>query len=937
MALTAAENGTPGIVTITDSWTGTDFMPSIGGLGTYYRDRGTTTRAWRLVEDPFGQLRWQLVDVPSSQPVVWNFRNNQRLALTDFRIRVYRPGVGGGTSVMGSPYFGTTASDIYRGIHGPILSANSGSLTNVFTRAVVTQQSTRNVAVTSEVHNLVVIAQPGRLTYSVIGTSRTINNRYWSDFLCNGTWIIEVRQRFTFDVQASDGRVRTNQAFITQRRLSFVAARRSCPGQGPSAPTVTATPTSDTTISVSWVSTGSVLSTYWEVSTDGSSWTRVDSTSTTLTGLTANTSYTIRVRGVSGTTRGAVGQVTATTQATPQPVQAPTVTAADVEQVTATINWQAATGGTAVNRWQVSTDNSTWTDVAGGASTTSLDVEDLSPATSYIYYIRGVSAANVNGSPGSAEFVTKPLVLVPEAPIVPTEEDEVLGGGSTVTSDRPPPLVVVGSQPVVRWDKSLYGVPTLNIYPGAVLPTARDGRLYYDEFDPLPLRWNYFPSPRFNAPQASIELTQAAYGSDGRRLNSSVRTLQVVNNVATFTATATTVATELNEFMTAGNAAGTNPTTAASPNGWGASPTGDSVGYARVNFNLQATDSAAPPQTSLADLLDVIPYQGLRLGEITTYNAGANVVGFECHYYARGITTNTQARNNDVAYYKWAIYRRNAPETERPVAGTIRETGQTLVATGAHWVPTGWLTGYRLFGWQNPNGADGVNRIANRNPNNTRLRIAFPGGNTIGLLSNGNYTIRLRVIDIYGNQVGPVSHDFQVSRPGGTTTPVTTTLPPGADNQTIAVVPTPRVYRADGTITTTTNTGLASVTSGLIPGQSIGLSVNVVGTVPNRADLIDVISDDGIVNFLVIQRREYARADGLNVDRTPRLVSGRIFINTIGGSAGAYVPTFQVLNDDGGVDAVFFDYLLESGVEYQYRCVWINKYSNRSYSAWVPA
>ena len=35
-----------------------------------------------------------------------------------------------------------------------------------------------------------------------------------------------------------------------------------------------------------------------------------------------------------------------------------------------------------------------------------------------------------------------------------------------------------------------------------------------------------------------------------------------------------------------------------------------------------------------------------------------------------------------------------------------------------------------------------------------RLRIAFPSAETTGLLPNGDYTIRLRVIDIYGNQVG---------------------------------------------------------------------------------------------------------------------------------------------------------------------------------------
>ena len=729
----------------------------------------------------------------------------------------------------------------------------------------------------------------------------------------------------------------TDLSLVSTRTARLVVSNRICPGRAPAAPTVQATATSDTTISVTWTpSTAAGTADHWLISSDGLTWARVDGTSTTLTGLAAATSYTIRVRGVNSAGNGAIGMASVTTQAVAAPVRAPAVAAANIEQTTVTINWAATAGGTAVARWQVSTDNTTWTNISGGADTLTLDVTGLDPATAYTYYVRGVSGAGVNGPPGSVTFSTKSLVLIPEAPIVPTEREAPPGGGgSTVTSDAAPPVIVTGDNPTALWDKSPYGVPTLNIYPDAELPTARDGRLYYNEFDPLPLRWLYASQP--NNQQASVVVTQKVYGPDGRLVANSERTLQVVNRSARFTSTATAVATELNSFDVAGNSNRANAPSVGAPNGWGAAPAGDSIGYSRINFELQATDNAVMPRRSVADLMDIIPYQGLRLGAISSYNAGANVVGFECHYYASGVAASTQARNNDVAFYKWAVYRRNAPEEERPVAGTIREAGQTLAATGAHWVPTGWLTGYRLFGWQNPNSPRAVNRIANRNPDDTRLRIAFPSAQTIGQLPNGNYTIRLRIIDIYGNQVGPVSHDFAVSRPGGTTTPVTTTIPPGADNQTIAVVPTPRVYRADGTITTTANTGLASVTNGLIPGQSIGLSVNVVGTVPNRADLVDVISDTGIVNFLVIQRREYARTSGLDVDRTPRLVSGRIFINTIGGTAGAYVPTFRVLNDNGGVDAIFFDYLLESGVQYEYRGVWINQYGNRVYSGWMPA
>ena len=548
----------------------------------------------------------------------------------------------------------------------------------------------------------------------------------------------------------------------------------------------------------------------------------------------------------------------------------------------------------------------------------------------------------MNSDAGSTSFTTERLPIAPDEPVIAGEVQRSLvgtpGGGSLKTTDRPPAFVVRGNRPSVVWDASPFIVPPPTIYPGATLPGTEDNRGYADEFDPLPLKWSFFPAPASSAAQASVRVLLNVYDAAGNSISAGQRTLQLVNNVASFTSTATRVASELAQFEVAGNTAGTQAASQGAPNGWGATPDGDSVGFARIGLQLSALDNASPAVSSNTALMEFVPYQGLRLGDISTYNAGAGLVGFECHYYARGITATTQARNNDVAYYKWAIYRRNAPENERPVAGTIREAGQTLTASGAHWVPTGWSMGYRQHAWQTARGQVALVKTGLRNPNTTRLRIAFPSAETTGLLPNGNYTIRLRVIDIYGNQVGPVSYNFNVSRAGGTTTPVSTTLPPGSDAQTIAVVPVPRVYTADGTLTTTANTGLADVTTGLIPGQSIGLSVNVVGTVPSRDDLRDVIGSEGeVVNILVVQRREFSRVSGRDVDRSPRIVGGRIFINAIGGSAGAFFPTFRVLNNDGGVDAIFFDHQLESGVEYQYRCVWINKFSNRSYSTWVPA
>ena len=913
------------------------------------------TSAWTGVElAALTHRRLQLGSAPTYRSTNnFGFGDSGRFTPVNINISVHRAqdyNAQGGFFTR-APYFGFVARDIYRNVHGVITGGVGGGTTPLVLPTLVRRtavQSVRNVGgtwtntlVNTRVHDFVITAQPGTLSWTTLGTTYTVSNRYWSNYICNGNWIVSVDETFRWREVPGSG---SSIAVSSTRNSALTISNRVCISSRPLVPSsLVANAVSSSRIFVSWQRAGAVSVDYWQVRLGSGNWIRINATSTAFSGLTANTAYTISVRGVNSVGAGVAATTTVTTHAAAStPIPAPTVTASSIGQVSATINWVPGTG-TPAARWEWSTDNTTWTDVPGGATARSLDVENLNPGEQYIYYIRGVNTLNAGGFSEFVRFTTLSLETLPPVPIpadlrIERQQEELRGGGTSLTTGAPPLIVVSGGRPVVRWDTSPFVVPEPTIYEGATLPGTEDGRFYADEFDPLPLHWFYFPSGQSNSPQASVQVVQTVYDTAGARQVASVRTLQVVNNVATFTSTATTVATELNQFQVAGNTAGTNASSTNTPNGWGATPSGDGVGFYRVNMNLSATDAASPAQTSLAVPLDIVPYQGLRLGDISTYNAGAGLVGFECHYYARGITATTQARNNDVAFYKWAIYRRGAPENERPVAGTIREAGQTLTASGAHWVPTGWSMGYRQHAWQTSRGQVAVVKTGLRNPDTTRLRIAFPSAETTGLLPNGDYTVRLRVIDIYGNQVGPQSFNFSVNRAGGTTTPVSTALPPGSDAQTIAIVPVPRVYTADGTLTTTANTGLADVTTGLIPGQSIGLSVNVVGTVPSRDDLRDVIGSEGeVVNVLVVQRREFSRTSGRDVDRSPRIVSRRIFISTIAGSAGAYYPTFQVLSNDGGVDAIFFDYLLEAGVEYQYRCVWINKFSNRSYSTWVPA
>ena len=767
---------------------------------------------------------------------------NGRITLVGGNLRIFRAqDVSAEGVITGRPYYGIRADDTTPEDHfGPVVTTDwsgnrysfSVQVYSVSRAGATTYNVTPRTNVsylfgrTNILFGLITQARKGRLRFD--GTrynprtrtnpepgGYTFTDRYFTGRPCNGSWIYVLDETWAYSTIDANG-VTRNYSFSTTRRASYTApVTMPCPGDPPSAPTVRVTGITSSTAEVSWtIPANSLLPTRWEVSTDNATWTRVafDSNSPraesyTLTGLAPNTSHTVYVRGVAARGAGPTGQHTFRTLAggpLPTTVTTPTVSSSNVGEVSATINWVAGTGGLAVAKWQWSTDNSTWTDVPGGAVPTSLDVDNLVPDTAYTYYIRGVSSGGVNSDAGSTTFTTASLPIAPDEPVVAGEVQRSLvgtpGGGSLKTTDRPPAFVVRSNRPSVVWDTSPFVVAPTNIYPGATLPGTEDNRGYADEFDPLPLKWSFFPAPASSAAQASVRVLLNVYDTAGNSISAGQRTLQLVNNVASFTSTATRVASELSQFDVAGNVAGTQAASQGAPNGWGATPDGDGVGFARIGLQLSALDNASPAVSSNTALMEFVPYQGLRLGDISTYNAGAGLVGFECHYYAKGITATTQGEEQRCGISTSGLsIRRNAPENESVRwRGRYREAGQTLTATwgalGADWVVDG-VSSARLA--NKPGGRSLLSETGLRNPDTTRSADSVSvSAETTGLLPNGDYTIRLRVIDIYGNQVGPVSYNFNVSRAGGTTTPVSTTLPPGSDAQTIAVVPVPTgLYR----------------------------------------------------------------------------------------------------------------------------------------------
>ena len=143
----------------------------------------------------------------------------------------------------------------------------------------------------------------------------------------------------------------------------------------------------------------------------GSSARRVD-----LTGLTANTAYTVSIRGRNAAGNGAAGSTTFTTLVS-KPV-APTVSHSSVTHNSATISFTPGTGGGAATSWEARRGaTGVWSTIPGGAAARSFNVSLLLASTSYTFYVRGRNAGGA-GAAGTTTFST--LAPPPTKPHAPT-------------------------------------------------------------------------------------------------------------------------------------------------------------------------------------------------------------------------------------------------------------------------------------------------------------------------------------------------------------------------------------------------------------------------------------------------------------------------------------------------------------------------------------
>ena len=176
-----------------------------------------------------------------------------------------------------------------------------------------------------------------------------------------------------------------------------------------------------------------------------------------------------------------------------------------------------------------------------------------------------------------------------------------------------------------------------------------------------------------------------------------------------------------------------------------------------IAFYIQAQAAIGQVGTRISaesDALVVNPYQGLKLEGLTQYvpPAGNDFPAFRWNWWSSGFTANSLAVRNTISEYKIAIYDRDKLEINpevRPEAGSIREAGQTMMPSGAHWVPTGYDVNDAGITQQSVVFTGDVDRFPNA---------------TAGLLPDGDYRVRVRIRDLYDNVVGPITLDLTLNR-----------------------------------------------------------------------------------------------------------------------------------------------------------------------------
>ncbi|MCB9000531.1 MAG: M4 family metallopeptidase [Bacteroidales bacterium] len=193
--------------------------------------------------------------------------------------------------------------------------------------------------------------------------------------------------------------------------------------QAPTAPTnLSSSGVTQTTATLSWTaSTDNVGVTGYDVYKNGSFLASSTSTSYSVTGLTAATTYTfyVKAKDAAGNVSAASSTVSVTTQAasdTEAPTAPTNLAASSITQTTATLSWTASTDNVGVTGYDVYKNGS----LLASTTSTSYSVTGLTAATTYTFYVKAKDAAGNVSAASSTVSVTTQAASDTEAPTAPT-------------------------------------------------------------------------------------------------------------------------------------------------------------------------------------------------------------------------------------------------------------------------------------------------------------------------------------------------------------------------------------------------------------------------------------------------------------------------------------------------------------------------------------
>ncbi len=215
---------------------------------------------------------------------------------------------------------------------------------------------------------------------------------------------------YTLQVRAKNSSGASSAASAT----SVTTLPSAVPGV-PGSPTTSAI--TATSITLTWTASTGVVDTY-EVSTDGSTWTDAGSDLEHILGsLTANTAYTLQVRGKN---RAGVSSAASAASVTTLPAGSPGIpgspTTSAITASSITLTWTASSG--VVDTYEVSSDGgTTWVD-AGGTDTTH-SFTGLDANTAYVLQVRARNAIGASSAASATSVTTLPSA-VPGVPGSPT-------------------------------------------------------------------------------------------------------------------------------------------------------------------------------------------------------------------------------------------------------------------------------------------------------------------------------------------------------------------------------------------------------------------------------------------------------------------------------------------------------------------------------------